>query len=54
MIRDENWYDAVGKDMWRWEQELKDIEKHGLQKDKNSEHGQLHNTEGSKLFSKES
>lgn len=21
-IRDEDWWDAVGKDMWRWQQEL--------------------------------
>ena len=25
MIRDENWYDAVGKDLWRWEQELAEM-----------------------------
>ena len=54
MIRDKNWYDAVGKDQSRWEQELKDIEKNGLPKAEKNEHGQLHNTEGSKLSSKES
>lgn len=27
MIRDENWYDAVGKDLWRWEQELAEMER---------------------------
>ena len=26
MQRDEDWWDAVGKDLWRWEQELKDLE----------------------------
>jgi hypothetical protein len=26
MRRDEDWYDAVGKDQWRWDQELKQIE----------------------------
>ena len=27
MVHDEDWFDAVGKDLWRWEQELKQQEK---------------------------
>jgi hypothetical protein len=26
VIRDENWWDAVGKDLWRWEQELNEAD----------------------------
>lgn len=54
MRTDEDWYDAVGKDQWRWEQELKDIEKNGLQKAENGEHRPIHNSESSKLSSKKS
>ena len=34
MRRDEDWYDAVGKDQWRWDKELKQIEKEKAQNDK--------------------
>ena len=27
MVRDADWWDDVGKDLWRWEQELKELEK---------------------------
>jgi hypothetical protein len=34
MRRDEDWYDAVGKDLWRWDQELKQIEQEKKEKEK--------------------
>jgi hypothetical protein len=34
MRRDEDWYDAVGKDQWRWDQELKQIEQDKKEKEK--------------------
>lgn len=27
MRRDEDWWDATGKDLWRWEQELAEMER---------------------------
>lgn len=34
MERDENWWDEVGKDLWRWQQELDEAEERQIQEAK--------------------
>lgn len=53
MVRDEDWFDAVGKDLWRWEQELKEIEKNELQKKECVPLGRVHNQESTGIHSQE-
>lgn len=52
MIRDEDWFDAVGKDDWRVEQIEKRERENDLQKKECLSHGRIHHTEGSGLSSK--
>lgn len=55
MRRDEDWFDAVGKDDWRVEQiEKREKERNDLQEKERLSHGRIHHTEGKGLPSQES
>lgn len=53
MVRDEDWFDAVGKDDWRVEQIEKRERENELQKTKCVPLGRTHNQEGTGLHSQE-
>lgn len=53
MRRDEDWFDAVGKDDWRVEQIEKRERENDLQKAKRISHRRIHHTESQGLSSQE-